>query len=167
MNVLNFSSVKTTYLLLSTILALVIIATIIVSESKIKSTAVKLSTDIKQRIEVSEILEDLHVEISKANSTLDLYLISPNTQSRKKFDLAFINIYKNINQLNTNQWLKTNLIRKTITNFDNNVHELNVDATELMDIRINPNEMYPFLKLLINQCYQKTIEFQPYLIMPL
>jgi len=141
---LNLNSFKSRYLFLSICLVLVIITTIGVSENRIQSTANKLATSVSQRIEISKVIETLHIEISKANRALDLYMISPNKKSRNILKISFTNIRKNLSKLKTNKWVSSNLLPHSIIEFDKIISNLDNESNQLMDIRTNANEMYPF-----------------------
>jgi len=139
----TFSSFKSRYLFLSASLVLVIIITIGVSENKITSTANELAISISQRIEISQIIEALHIEISKANRALDLYMISPNVDSRKILKSSFTNIRKKLKKLKSHKWVNKNLLPHAIIEFAEVIHDLERESTQLMDIRTNANQMYP------------------------
>jgi diguanylate cyclase (GGDEF)-like protein len=139
----NFSSFKSQYLFLSICLVLVIIITIGISENKVKSTANVLAKNISQRIEISKIIERLHIDISKANRAIDLYMISPNKESRSILKTSFSNIHLSLSKLKNLQWVNHNLLPHSIIEFDKIINELESESNQLMDIRTNANDMYP------------------------
>ncbi|MFV2059890.1 MAG: putative bifunctional diguanylate cyclase/phosphodiesterase [Gammaproteobacteria bacterium] len=139
----KFSSFKSQYLFLSACLVLIIIITIGISENKVKSTASSLTISIGQRIEISKIIGKLHIDISKANRAIDLYMISPNKESRTILEKSFSNIHQSLLILKKHQWVINNLLPNSIIEFDDLTNNLETESNQLMDIRTNANEMYP------------------------
>ncbi len=139
----TFSSFKSRYMVLSISLVLVIIITIGISENRVNSTSNELTKSISQRIEISKLIERLHIDISKANRAIDLYMISPNKESRTILKTSYSNIHKILSKLNNLHWVNTNLLPHSIIEFDKIINELESESNQLMDIRTNANEMYP------------------------
>ncbi len=145
MKLLDFSSFKARYLFILVILVLVIILTIAISEDRIQSTAKILTNSISQRIEISKIVETLHIDLAKANRAIDLYMISPNKDSRDIMNKSFSNIRLNLSKLKQHHWITANLLPHSIIEFDKLIQNLENEASQLLYIRTNANKMYPSL----------------------
>ncbi|VAW94852.1 diguanylate cyclase/phosphodiesterase (GGDEF & EAL domains) with PAS/PAC sensor(s) [hydrothermal vent metagenome] len=143
MRLLDFSSFKVKYLFILVILVLVIILTIAISENRIQSTANLLTNSIAQRLEVSEIVETLHLDLAKANRAVDLYMISPNKDSRDIMNKSFTSIRSYLSKLKNHYWITTNLLPHSIIDFDKLIQNLEREISQLLKIRTNANEMYP------------------------
>lgn len=147
MKLLDIHSLRNHYLIICIILVTLIIITIAISEKFINTTAYKASQHNAQRNQVTKITEKINTKISDSISSLDIYLIKPDTGVRLDVEAAIYHTYNEIKLLEQHVWVKKNLSHQHLTQFKKTLRQLQKRVNELLETRTTFNAMFPALNI--------------------
>ncbi len=140
-------SLRLRYLIVAISSVLCVLLAIVFEHVYISDSSERLKKNIESRVQVRQLTESLRQEMQLAARHIDLYLIEPTADLRLQFKNALQNADDRARQLENDKWVISKELRFDIGTLRIKLAELDKNADQLMKIRLEPNAMFPAMKL--------------------
>ncbi len=140
-------SLRKQYLFLAVLMAGVIVAYTWLTGMWVERSGSERIDKIEKRIKVADINHRIRRSIIRADNALDIFLLSPTTESRKNFESELANASRQVNLLLETEWANESSMLPALHGIVPVINSIKTAGDEIMQVRQTANKMYPAMRL--------------------
>ena len=142
----KIGSLRQRYLTLALIMGLVALGLLSGSQYYISQVGLQSAGDLALRDDVTLQLQRIKSTLYRAESAMEIYMLSPNAASRNAFHTHLLETIRFVRDLEKNIWVKQNKLGAEVATLLPELETLKTHATELTELRLNADAMYPAMQ---------------------
>lgn len=158
-NLLFLHSLRKQYLVLALLLATVVIAYTWIAGSKVNESGKVNSLNIEQRIKVADLAHRLRRSVVAADTSLNLFLLSPSNNTHKTFEDQLQQSQDILAELLKMDWVNDGHTLSMLLSMKPLLSNMAEAGKEIMTVRQDGDLMYPAMRLANGQMMDDNMNF--------
>ncbi|HEB59962.1 MAG TPA: EAL domain-containing protein [Gammaproteobacteria bacterium] len=143
----KFNSLKKHYIAMALLLGVVVLACLWGSRFYISRLSAESAVNIARRTAVTRQILLIKAALERVEGELDLYMLSPSPEGRRAHHAGISELTDLVDGLRRLEWVSRSGFSQELAQLPPLIDKLSQRSLELMELRLNGNEMYPAMSM--------------------